>query len=85
MELENPPSFKYNIFLKIMYCVCSPACDCESVCVCVQTSVHYTREKDVRADPPNGWSDLHVFRMLLCSHFLGSSTPFAPLSPQTVN
>lgn len=28
----------------------------------------------MRADLPNGWSDLHVFRMLLYSHFLNSST-----------
>lgn len=34
----------------------------------------------MRADLPNGWNDLHVLRMLLYSHFLNSSFPFAPLS-----
>lgn len=57
----------------MMYHVCSPAfmCAYQSVCLC---SNNVSRKKRMwEVNPPNGWSGLHLYRMLLCSYFLNSS------------
>lgn len=57
----------------MMYHVSSPAFTCayQSVCLC---SNNVSRKKRMwEVNPPNGWSGLHLYRMLLCSYFLNSS------------
>lgn len=66
MELEKNTFFQIKCLLKNDV-PCLLSCSYVCKCVCVQ------KGKDVRADLPNGWSDLNVFRMLLHSHFLNSS------------
>lgn len=70
--IGKPTFFQIKCLLKknVPCLSVSPACMCANTCICVR------KGKDVRADDlPNGWSDLHVFRMLLHCHFLNSSYP----------